>query len=216
VATDPPSAAPEVSRALSAGLATLNLAGADRERKLLELVNLLAEWNARFNLTAITEPLAVVRKHVLDSLTVQPWVHGPRVLDLGTGAGFPGLPLAIVNPTLEFVLLDSTAKKLAFVREAARALALENVAAVHARAERYSGPRAATVIARAVGDLSRLCGWSERLLAPGGSLVAMKGRYPARELKAIPKGWLAVLVQKVAVPELADARHVVVLERAVS
>jgi 16S rRNA (guanine527-N7)-methyltransferase len=205
-----------VSGALSAGLATLNLAGSERERKLLALVDLLAEWNARFNLTAITEPVAVVRKHVLDSLTAQPWVNGPRVLDLGTGAGFPGLPLAIVNPMLEFVLMDSTAKKLAFVREAARALGLGNVSAAHARAERYSGPRAATVIARAVGDLARLCGWSEPLLAPGGSLVAMKGRYPARELKAVPRGWLAVLVQPVSVPGLNDARHVVVLERAVS
>jgi 16S rRNA (guanine527-N7)-methyltransferase len=216
VATDRPSALPKVAEALSSGLATLNLAGPERERKLLGLVDLLAEWNARFNLTAIREPLAVVRKHVLDSLTVQPWVNGPRVLDLGTGAGFPGLPLAIVNPTLEFVLMDATAKKLAFVREAARALALDNVAAVHARGERYSGPRAATVIARAVGELARLCGWSERLLAPGGSLVAMKGRYPARELRAIPRGWLAVLVQPVSVPGLDDARHVVVLERAVS
>ena len=214
--TDRPRAAPKVSEALSAGLARLSLAGPERERKLLELVDLLAEWNARFNLTAITEPVVVIRKHVLDSLTVQPWVNGPRVLDLGTGAGFPGLPLAIVNPTLEFVLMDSTAKKLAFVREAARALGLDNVSAVHVRAERYSGPRAATVIARAVGDLARLCGWSEPLLAPGGSLVAMKGRYPARELKAVPHGWLAVLVQPVSVPGLNDARHVVVLERAVS
>jgi 16S rRNA (guanine527-N7)-methyltransferase len=205
-----------VSEALSAGLASLNLAGPERERRLLELVDLLAEWNARFNLTAITEPVSVVHKHLLDSLTVQPWVNGPRVLDLGTGAGFPGLPLAIVNPALEFVLLDSTAKKLAFVREAARTLGLENVSAVHARAERYSGPRAATVIARAVGDLARLCGWSEGLLAPGGSLVAMKGRHPGRELKALPRGWLAVLVQPVSVPGLNDPRHVVVLERAVA
>jgi len=216
VAIDRPSAAPGVSETLRAGLASLNLAGPERERKLLELLDLLAEWNARFNLTAITEPLAVVRKHLLDSLTVQPWVNGPRVLDLGTGAGFPGLPLAIVNPTLDFVLMDSTAKKLTFVREAARALGLHNVSEVHARAERYSGPRAATVVARAVGDLAQLCGWSEALLAPGGSLVAMKGRFPGRELKAVPPGWLAVLVQPVSVPGLNDPRHVVVLERAVA
>lgn len=214
MATDTPSAAPEVVEALHAGLEALDLAGAERERKLLALLDLLLAWNRRLNLTAIAEPLAVVRKHFLDSLTVQPWIKGPRVLDLGTGAGFPGLPLAIVNPTLEFVLIDGTAKKLEFVREAARALGLDNVAAVHARAENYSGARATTVVARAVAELAELCRWAAKLLAPGGRLLAMKGRYPERELQALPHGWRAAEVRPVAVPGLSDARHVVVLERA--
>ena len=200
---------------LSAGAAALGLAldGA-RLDQLLGLLELLAEWNQKMNLTAITEPVAMVRKHLLDSLTVQPWLQGPFVTDVGTGAGFPGLPLAVLNPAIRFTLIDSTAKKIRFVEHAARTLGLDRVSAVCVRAESYRpAQHASTVVARAlaaVPDIVRVAG---HLCARSGRLLAMKGRDPAAELVDLPRGWRAA-VERLRVPGLEDERHLVILERA--
>ncbi len=199
---------------LSAGATALGLAldGAQLDQ-LLGLLELLAEWNQTMNLTAITEPVMVVRKHLLDSLTVQPWLTGPFVTDVGTGAGFPGLPLAVLNPEFRFTLIDSTAKKIRFVEHAARTLGLGQVATVCARAENYRpAQHASTVVARAlaaVPDIVRVAG---HLCARAGRVIAMKGRDPAAELVDLPRGWRAA-VERVCVPGLDDERHLVILER---
>lgn len=186
----------------------------EQAERLLALLDLLADWNSRLNLTAIRDRSEMIHKHLLDSLSVQPFLRGPVVIDVGTGAGFPGLPLAVVNPQLRFILLDSTAKKLAFVRAAAEALNLDNVEVVHARAEDYEpAARAATVVTRAFGALPLIVAQAGGLCARAGRLLAMKGRYPAEEINALPPAWRATAVERLTVPGLGQERHLVVVER---
>jgi len=198
------------------GLAALGLApGEPAVGQLLALAALVREANEQVNLTAITEPVAMVQKHLLDSLTVQPWLAGPFVVDVGTGAGFPGLPLAILNPALRFTLLDSTAKKVRFVERAAAALGLGNVTAVHARAEQWRPPqRAQTVVSRALAEVGEFVRVAGHLCARSGRLLAMKGRDPAAELAHLPPGFRVAGVERLHVPGLADERHLVILEPA--
>lgn len=178
--------------------------------KLAELLEELARWSQRMNLTAIRDTAAMVSGHVLDSLSVRPYLHGGRIIDIGTGAGFPGLPLAIAEPSLHFELLDSNARKIGFVQHIAHRLGLSNVNAVRARAEDYApGKRFDTVLARAVSSTSSLAVLAAPLLQPGGILLAMKGRDPTQELDNVPDDWTH-RVTAVSVPGLEDhARHVV-------
>ncbi len=182
--------------------------------QLLALLDLLSEWSEKFNLTAIREPLAMVDKHLLDSLTVQPWLQGPFVTDVGTGAGFPGLPLAIVNPELRFTLLDSTAKKVRFVEHAARALGLDHVTVTCTRAENFRPLQlSTTVIARALGPVDAFITQAGHLCAKAGQLLAMKGKDPAAELLNLPAGWRVERVERLQVPGLSDERHLAVIKR---
>jgi 16S rRNA (guanine527-N7)-methyltransferase len=187
----------------------LTLSDADAQR-LLRLLDELDDWNQRMNLTAIRERPQQITKHLLDSLSIQPLLRGERVLDVGTGAGFPGLPLAIVNPERRFTLLDSTAKKLKFIDHAAQVLGLTNVVTVHARAESYRpDERFHNVLSRAVGPVDRFVKWAGHLCVGGGRLLAMKGRYPTDELKSLPSGWKLAAVHRVVVPGLDEERHIV-------
>jgi 16S rRNA (guanine527-N7)-methyltransferase len=156
----------------------------------------------------------MVTAHLLDSLAARPLLHGEAVLDIGTGAGFPGLPLAIVEPDRRFVLLDSNNKKIQFVQHAAAELGLDNVEAVKARVEDYApGYRFDTVIARAVAALSRLLELAGHHVGEGGVFIALKGRYPAEELRNVPAGW-DYTITELSVPGLdAGSRHAVLLRR---
>lgn len=182
--------------------------------RLCALADLVVEWNGRFNLTAITEPVAMVRKHLLDSLTVHADLRGPTVVDIGTGAGFPGLPLAIVNPSLKFQLVDSIRKKIGFVTHAAGVLGLTNVEPVCSRAEAFKPTdRAQTVVSRAlstVGDFVRHAG---HLTTSDGRLLAMKGRDPTVECAELPRPWRVQAIRRLHVPGLPDERHLVILDR---
>jgi len=200
---------------LDAGLRQLGLdLDAGRRAALLALLDELADANAHFNLTAIRERGEMVTKHLLDSLSLQPFLAGPRIADIGTGAGFPGLPLAIVNPAWQFTLVESTGKKLRFVAHVAQALGLTNVEAVNARAEAYRPAQPFdTVTCRAVGSLAEFIRVAGHLCRRGGRLLAMKGRYPEAELAALPRGWRVVAAHPVEVPGLDAARHVVELAR---
>lgn len=178
--------------------------------KLLRLLDELDDWNQRMNLTAIRARDQQITKHLLDSLSIQPFLRGGRILDVGTGAGFPGLPLALLNPERHFTLLDSTAKKLRFVAHAAEVLGLANVETVHVRAETYQPPqRFDTVLARAVGPIERFVDWCGHLCIGGGRLLAMKGRYPEDELHHLPSGWKIAAVHPLVVPGLDEQRHLV-------
>jgi len=182
--------------------------------KLVAHLDLLDEWNARFNRTAIRDRRSQLTKHLLDSLTVLPYLHGERIADVGSGAGFPGIPLAIVEPHRHFTLIESTGKKCRFLEHVREALELRNVEVVQTRAERYKPDmRFDTVIARAVGPLAGLVKVAGPLVVGGGRLFAMKGRYPEDELATKLNGWKVTTVHPLTVPGLGEERHLVEVSR---
>jgi 16S rRNA (guanine527-N7)-methyltransferase len=187
----------------------LSLADAAR---LLVLVDELARWNRRYNLTAITDLDGMVTHHLLDSLAIHPDLRGGRIADIGTGAGFPGLPLALVNPARHFTLIDSVGKKISFVAHAARTLGLANVEALQVRAEALSPAQPFdTLTARAFAPLPELLARVGRLCARDGQVLAMKGKWPADELAALAAPWRLAGGRELTVPGLAEARCVLVL-----
>ncbi len=178
--------------------------------RLLRLLDELAQWNRTYNLTSITDPQAMIAGHLLDSLAASTELAGERIADLGTGAGFPGLPLAIVHPERQFTLIDSTAKKVRFVAHAARALGLNNVKAVHARAEELQPDSPFdTILARAVASLAGLATLARPIAGPGTLLLAYKGQRPDEEIAALPADWELIGVRAVLVPGLKAARCLV-------
>ena len=181
---------------------------------LLTLITELADWNTRFNLTAITEPADIVDKHLLDSLAVLPLLRGLRIADIGSGAGFPGLPLAIANPGRRYTLIESTGKKASFLHHAVEKLALNNVEVFYGRAETLK-PRPAFdgAISRALGSIAAFVRVAGQLLARDGRLYAMKGRVPEEEFKALPPGWKLLNVHPIRVPGLDAERCLVELAR---
>lgn len=183
-------------------------------QRLLGLLDELARWNRTYNLTAISDRREMVTHHLLDSLAVWPLLHGQRVIDVGTGAGFPGLPLAIVDPQRHYTLLDSNGKKVRFVAHVARSFGLGNVEPVHARAENWR-PAAPfdTVVARAFAPLPELLARVAGLCGPSTRVLAMKGRRDADERTQLPVGWCLEADRELAVPGLAAQRHVLVLRQ---
>jgi 16S rRNA (guanine527-N7)-methyltransferase len=180
--------------------------------KFARLLCELERWNARINLTAIREPREMISGHLLDSLAIRPLIHGKSLIDIGTGAGFPGLPIAITEPGLTVELLDSNARKIGFVQHVIGELDISNATAVRSRAENYApGKRFDTVIARALASIPRLIELGGHLVAEKGVMLALKGRYPADELEEMSDAW-DYEVTEVTVPEL-EARHVVTLRR---
>jgi 16S rRNA (guanine527-N7)-methyltransferase len=185
---------------------------AARLGQLLKLVDELELGNAQFNLTAIRDRLGMLRKHVLDSLTLQPYLRGIRIADIGTGAGFPGLPLAIVNPGRRFTLVEATGKKSRFVEQTVLRLRCGNVRVEHARAETYRPFELFdTVVARALSSLADFAAYAGHLCAPGGRMLAMKGKRPDEEISALPKSFRVLAVHRLRVPGLDDERHLVEL-----
>lgn len=189
-------------------------ADAARVGALLRFVSLLAKWSKAYNLTSIRDQREMLVKHVLDGLSARVALSGVQVLDVGTGAGLPGLPLALCEPDRQFTLLDSVGKKVRFVRHVVAELALANVTVVQARVQQYEPEQSFdTVICRAfssLADFARSCG---RLAGPDGQLVAMKGQLPETELALLPGDWVAADILPVSVPLLDAARHLVVLRR---
>ena len=185
--------------------------------KLDTLINELERWNRKVNLTAIRDKDEMIRAHLLDSLVAAPLLEGESVLDVGTGPGFPGLPLAIVQPERRFTLLDSNNKKIMFAQHAAGLLGLDNVSAVKARGEDYApGHGFDTVIARALAALPRLVEIAGHHVREDGVFVALKGRYPEEELETLVKlniPW-SHAVTELDVPGLEKGtRHAVLLRR---
>ena len=182
--------------------------------RLVAHLDLLDDWNSRMNLTAIRDRPSQLTKHLLDSLTVQPYLQGERIADVGSGAGFPGIPLAIVEPHRHFTLIESTGKKCRFLEHVRDTLELKNVEVVQSRAESYKPEvRFDTVLARAVGPVADLVKVAGLLVVGGGRLLAMKGRYPEAELAAKLNGWKVASVHPLTVPGLGEERHLVELVR---
>jgi len=196
-----------------AGTLGVQLSVADAGR-LLALTQELARWNRTYNLTAISAPEQMLTHHLLDSLAVHTDLHGTRIADVGTGAGFPGLPLALCNPERAFTLIDSNGKKIRFVSHAAHLLGLTNVTPVQARAEAFRpGEPFDTLLARAFAPLPQLLPSVEGLCGPETRVLAMKGRWPEEELAALPAPWRVVASRPLVVPGLEAARCVIVLMR---
>jgi 16S rRNA (guanine527-N7)-methyltransferase len=180
--------------------------------KLIAHLDLVDEWGARMNLTAIRDREQQLTKHVLDSLSVLPYLRGTRVADVGSGAGFPGIPLAIAMPAVHFALIESTGKKCRFLEHVRDALGLPNVEVIQSRAEAHKpAVRYDTVLARAVGPVADLVRNAGPLVAGGGRLLAMKGRLPEDELAKRLNGWKVVAVHPLRVPGLDEQRHLVEL-----
>ena len=184
--------------------------------KLAAYVAQLARWNNTYNLTAIRQPQDMVTRHIMDSLSVLPWLKGPRILDVGSGAGLPGIPLAIVRPDWHFVLLDSNAKRTRFLIHMRQELALENVRIERLRVEKFHEEKGAdilfdSVISRAFASLADFVLGAGYLCSRQGRVLAMKGKYPDAELDAIPAGFELVEVHRLKVPGLDGARHLVQL-----
>jgi len=200
---------------LIAAAAALNVTlSPEAAGRLLQLLDELARWNKTYNLTAITDRAEMLTHHLLDSLSIHPYLQGNAIADVGTGAGFPGLPLAVTNPDKHFTLIDSNNKKVRFVNHAAHAIGLSNVEGIHVRAEAYK-PRAPfdTVTARAFAALPDLLRNVAPLCGPSTRVLAMKGRPTDDELAAIPAGWGLVDSHPLRVPGLDAARCVVVVDR---
>lgn len=186
----------------------VNLAPAGA-RRLFALLDELERWNRSYNLTAIESREEMVTHHLLDSLSISPDLAGTRIADVGTGAGFPGLPLAIANPERQFTLIDSSGKKTRFIAHAVRTLELRNVTAVHSRAETLR-PKVPfdTVTARALAPLPELLALLEPLCGPKTRVLAMKGRWPAEELERLPAPWRLTGSRALKVPGLDAERCV--------
>jgi len=201
------------ARELKSAAAALGVALADAQVATLErYLDLLEKWNRVYNLTAIRERSRMVTHHLLDSLAVLPHVRGPRVLDVGSGAGLPGIPIAIAGPALQVTLLDSNHKKSAFLTQAVAELPLANVQVVTERVESWQPEaRFDTIVSRAFAELGEFVALAGRLLAPQGVLAAMKGVHPFEEIGRLPQGYRVERVVRLSVPGLDAERHLVLM-----
>jgi 16S rRNA (guanine527-N7)-methyltransferase len=201
------------ARELGRDAAALGVALADAQVAALErYLDLLEKWNRVYNLTAIRERSRMVTHHLLDSLAVLPHLRGPRVLDVGSGAGLPGIPIAIAGPALQVTLLESNHKKSAFLTQAVAELSLANVQVVTERVESWQPEaRFDTIVSRAFAELGEFVALAGRLLAPQGVLAAMKGVHPFEEIERLPQGYRVERVVRLGVPGLDAERHLVLM-----
>lgn len=200
-------------RRLDAGLAALPLElCANAIERLLAYIALLQRWNATYNLSAVRDPLQMVTRHLLDSLAIAPWVEGESLADLGSGAGLPGIPLALMTPRRRVTLVDSNGKKARFLRAAVRELELANVEVVESRVEELNGTFDC-ITARAFSSLPEMLVRGGHLLAADGVWLAQKGRLPQDELEAVPQGFRVDAIIPLMVPGLDAQRHLVLLRR---
>lgn len=205
-----------IAERLDQGFAQLGIALDDQQRdKLLALVSLLHKWNRAYNLTAVRDPLTMVSRHLLDSAAIAPFVTGPRVLDVGSGAGLPGLVLAILDPSLDVTLIDSNGKKVRFQRQAVMELGLTNVTPVQARVEDQQtlDGRFDQVVSRAFASLPDFIALSQAWLADGGQWLAMKGPAVEDELEGLATNVRVVNRHRLDVPYEPGHRWLVVLEQ---
>jgi 16S rRNA (guanine527-N7)-methyltransferase len=199
---------------LQAGLQALHLPlSTTVQEQLLQFVQLLIKWNRVYNLTSVRKPDDIIVRHILDSLVVVPHLEARRVLDVGTGAGLPGIPLSLACPDTQFVLLDSNNKKVRFVRQAIAEMGLDNVSVEQTRVEDYRPDQPFdVVVSRAYSSLAEMHAQVERLLAPDGRLLAMKGVYPLAEMDALKEAGIASEVIPLQVPGLDAERNLVILK----
>jgi 16S rRNA (guanine527-N7)-methyltransferase len=198
---------------LKRGLIALGLTlDRDTQQRLLDYIALIEKWNRVYNLTAIREPGKMVSHHLLDSLAVAPHLHAKRLLDVGSGAGLPGIPLALTHPDTHVTLLDSNHKKAAFLNQAVMELKLKNAEVCSERVESWQTQnRFDVIISRAFSDMGEFVRITRHLLAPGGMFAAMKGLHPYEEIDKLPPDCKVRQVLALAIPGVEGARHLVLI-----
>ena len=200
------------SLTLAAGLAELGLDLSDAvQHKMLAFRDLLLKWNKTYNLTALRDPEQAISHHLLDSLAILPHVDTGPLLDVGSGGGLPGIPLAIACPGLSVGMVDTVQKKASFLQQASIELGLKNVTVHHARVEEMQG-QYAQISSRAFADLGLFVSLTRHLLAPGGRWLAMKGVRPDDEIAALPAGITVEAIISLIVPGLEAERHLIILK----
>lgn len=183
-----------------------------QKQQLIDLVKLLNKWNKAYNLTSVRDPQEMLVKHILDSIVVSPYLQGERFIDVGTGPGLPGLPLAIVQPDKHFVLLDSLGKRISFIRNAVRELGLANVEPVLSRVEDYMPDQQFDgVLSRAFASLKDMTEWCQHLSHKSGFFYALKGQYHQQEVQELSNLFVIQQVIELQVPELIGERHLVLI-----
>jgi len=189
----------------------ISQAGRDR---LIKFLLLLERWNRTYNLTALRDPEQMLRRHLLESLALLPWLHGSKLLDMGSGAGLPGIPLAIARPGLDFRLIESVGKKVRFMNHVVRSLELTNVTVEQQRLEDLPPLREADILtARGLAGLGQICRWAEPLLAPGGSILCLKGPAIDQELDEVAGAFTVSSLESLAIPGLPASSHLVIIQR---
>ncbi|KFB99912.1 rRNA small subunit 7-methylguanosine (m7G) methyltransferase [Trabulsiella guamensis ATCC 49490] len=184
-----------------------------QQQQLVAYVELLNKWNKAYNLTSVRDPNEMLVRHILDSVVVAPHLQGSRFIDVGTGPGLPGIPLAIVLPDAHFTLLDSLGKRVRFLRQVQHELKLDNVTPVQSRVEEFPAePPFDGVISRAFASLNDMVSWCQHLPAPSGRFYALKGHVPDDEIAQLPAGFSVEEIIRLQVPELEGERHLVLLK----
>lgn len=181
--------------------------------QLISYLNLLIKWNKAYNLTAVRDPLEMVNRHLIDSLSIVPYIKGKRIIDVGSGPGLPGIPMAICYPELPVTTLDSNGKKTRFQLQVKTELSLENLTVVNDRVENCEFEPFDQVISRAFASIEDMIKWTHQLCSKEGVFLAMKGLYPEDELSALPDGFELKTCHRLQVPETDGERHLLVLGR---
>ncbi|EAZ2420323.1 TPA: 16S rRNA (guanine(527)-N(7))-methyltransferase RsmG [Salmonella enterica] len=199
---------------LSRLLADAGISLTDHQKTLLvAYVDMLHKWNKAYNLTSVRDPNEMLVRHILDSIVVAPYLQGQRFIDVGTGPGLPGIPLAIVLPDAHFTLLDSLGKRVRFLRQVQHELKLENITPVQSRVEAYpSEPPFDGVISRAFASLNDMVSWCHHLPGEKGRFYALKGQLPGDEIASLPDNFSVESVEKLRVPHLEGERHLVIIK----
>lgn len=184
-----------------------------QKQQLVGYVELLHKWNKAYNLTSVRDPNDMLVRHILDSIVVEPYLHGRRFIDVGTGPGLPGIPLAIIRPGAHFTLLDSLGKRIRFLRQVQHELGLENIMPVQSRVEAFpAAPPFDGVISRAFASLTDMVSWCRHLPTETGRFYALKGLRPDDEIAALPGEFSVEEIVRLQVPELDGERHLVVIK----
>ncbi len=199
---------------LSRLLADAGISLTDHQKTLLvAYVDMLHKWNKAYNLTSVRDPNEMLVRHILDSIVVAPYLQGQRFIDVGTGPGLPGIPLAIVLPDAHFTLLDSLGKRVRFLRQVQHELKLENITPVQSRVEAYpSEPPFDGVISRAFASLNDMVSWCHHLPGEKGRFYALKGQLPGDEIASLPDNFSVESVEKLRVKQLEGERHLVIIK----
>lgn len=198
-----------LSAQLEAYLAEINLsATAEQKKQLIDFVGMLNKWNKAYNLTSVRDPEAMLVRHIMDSLVVSKHLQGERFIDVGTGPGLPGIPLAIMNPNKTFVLLDSLGKRIRFQKQVAFELGIRNISSVESRVEAYQAEQQFDgVLSRAFASIQDMLSWCHHLPAENGLFYALKGQLNDEELQQMPSGFVIKEIIELKVPKLDEQRH---------